>query len=395
MYVGIDIGKLHHQVAFLDHNGKDLHPSFPFDNTEEGFARFFKAMDTTTDGQPVVVGMEATGHYWLNLYTALLARDIEAHVINPIQTDAIRRMNIRKTKTDAVDCRYIAQVIRIGEYSDVALQTTDIAELKQLCRYRYELVDSVTVIKNQIIGLVDRIFPEYHTLFSDIFGKTSMELLKRYTTAEAISKLSIKRLSDLLIKYSRGAFGQEKAQEIKYLCQHTIGLGGLNPAFVFQLQLQLQQIEFMQTHISLVEEQIQAIYSRFPCYLHTIKGMGGTSAAVIMAEIGDISNFDHPKKLVAFAGIDPSVYQSGNFTATHAKMSKRGSPYLRRALWNVAETASRSNPVLKEFYQKKRAEGKDHRTAIGATARKLCYIIYAILRDQTPFKADFMPTVPS
>jgi transposase len=121
MFVGIDIGKYRHQAAFLDNSGKDLCASIPFDNTEEGFSLFFKTLDSVCDGT-VVVGMEATGHYWLNLYCALLARDIETHVINPIQTDAVRRMNIRKTKTDSVDCRYVALVIRMGDYSDVAVQ---------------------------------------------------------------------------------------------------------------------------------------------------------------------------------------------------------------------------------------------------------------------------------
>lgn len=389
MYVGIDIGKSRHQAAFLDHNGTEVHPSLTFDNTDDGFSRFFHALSVVSDGNPLIVGMEATGHYWLNLFSALLAKDIEAHVINPIQTDAIRRMNIRKTKTDTVDCRYIAQVIRIGEYSDVSLQTGDIAELKQLCRYRYSLVDTITAIKNQITGLIDRMFPEYQRLFSDVFGKTSMELLKRYTTPEAIAKVPAKRLSELLHKYSRGAFGEEKASEIKHACKHSVGLGGSNDAFVFQLRQQVQQIEFMQSHIALLEQRIETLYSRFPCFLHTIKGMGITSAAVILSEIGDINNFDSPKKLVAFAGIDPSVYQSGNFTSSQSKMSKRGSPYLRRALWNVAEVASRSNPLFADFYQKKRSEGKDHMTAIGATARKLCFVTFAILRDQAPFRPDF------
>lgn len=383
MFVGIDIGKFRHQAAFLDHNGKALCASLAFDNTEEGFSRFFQALGEAPD--PPVIGMEATGHYWLNLYTALLNRDIQAHVINPIQTDAVRRMNIRKTKTDSVDCRYIAQVLRLGEYSDVSVQSADIAELKQLCRYRYGLVDTVSAIKNQIVGLLDRIFPEYHTLFSDVFGKTSMELLKRYTSPDAISRVPTKRLAELLNKYSRGRFSEEKALQIKDACKHSVGVSGTNAAFVFQLQLQLQQIDFMQAHIALLEEQIHSIYQRFPCFLHTIKGVGELSAAVILAEIGDFSRFDHPKKLVAFAGIDPSVHQSGSFTASHAKMSKRGSPYLRRALWNAAESASRFNPLFVEYYQKKRADGKDHMTAVGATARKLCFVCFAILRDSRPF----------
>jgi transposase len=390
MYVGIDIGKYRHEASFLDHAGKELRSPFGFDNTEEGYQQFFQALSVTQDGHPVVVGMEATGHYWLNLFTVLLDKQIETHVVNPIQTEAVRRMNIRKTKTDSVDCRYIAQLMRIGEYSDVSVQSTDIAELKQLCRYRYGLVDSVSSLKNQVTGLMDRIFPEYSSLFSDIFGKASMELLKRYATPERMGRVSLKSLTEILSKFSRGSLGEEKAIQIKASCKHSVGIcRDANDAFVFQLQLQLQQIEFMQGHIDLVESRIKECYSRFPCFLHTIKGVGVISAAVIFSEIGDIANFDHPKKLVAFAGIDPSVHQSGNFTASQSSMSKRGSPYLRHALWNAAESVSRSNSTFTAFYHKKREEGKNHMVAIGAVARKLCYVAFAILRDQTPFRPDF------
>lgn len=389
MFVGIDIGKHRHQAAFRDAHGNQVHPTLAFDNTEDGFSLFLQALETARDHGAPVIGMEATGHYWLNLYSCILGLDLEVHVINPIQTDAIRRMNIRKTKTDSVDCYYIAQVLRIGEYSDVSLQSDDIAELRQLCRYRYGLTDEISAVKNQIIGLVDRIFPEYHTLFSDIFGKASMELLKRYTTPEAMGKVSVKRLAELLKKHSNGHLGEKRALEIKEACKRSVGVAHANAAFVLQLQLQLHQIDFMQSHIDLLEEHIEDIYNRFPCYLHTIKGVGAVSAAVILAEIGDISRFDNPKKLVAFAGIDPSVYQSGGYTASHAKMSKRGSPYLRRAFWNAADAASRCNPVLMDFYHKKREEGKDHMTAVGACARKLCYICFAVLRDQASFDPLF------
>lgn len=389
MYVGIDIGKSFHQAAFLNEHGNELCPSLSFDNSDDGYQRFFASLNKAGDGSHVIIGMEATGHYWLNICSALLSRDYETHVINPIQTDAIRRMNIRKTKTDSIDCRYIAKVLMIGEYSDVAVQEDDIDELKQLCRYRYSLVDGVTAVKNQVTGILDRIFPEYNKLFSNIFCVTSIELLKRYTTPAEIAKVAPKRLSDLLARYSRNRLGTEKAEQIHDAARSSVGNARVNPAFILQLRQQITQIEFMCGQIDIVEKQIEACYSRFTCFLHTIKGVGLVSAATILAEVGDIKNFDSPKKLVAFAGIDPSVYQSGNYTSAHASMSKRGSPYLRRTLWNTAEVAARTNPVFATFYQRKRSEGKDHMTAVGAVARKLAYSVFAILRDQVPFNPDF------
>lgn len=384
MIIGIDIGKFRHQAAFLDDAGKELRASLPFDNSEDGFRSFFDALSAFKD-KNVVIGMEATGHYWLNLYGALLARDLETHVVNPIQTEAARRMSIRKTKTDSVDCRYIAQVIRMGDYSDVSQQASDIAELRQLCRYRYSLVDTMSAVKNQITGIMDRIFPEYSPLFDDIFGASSLALLQRYPTPEAIRKVPLKRLCDLLKKHSRGALGLERAKQLKEAAKHSVGIGADNPAFTFQLSQQLQLIEFTQSQLKPLEDRITSCYEKFPCFLHTIPGVGVVSAAVILSEVGDISLFSNPKKLVAFAGIDPSVHQSGNFSASISHMSKRGSPYLRRALWNAAQSAYRFNPAISQFYLRKRAEGKNHMTSIGACSRKLCYIVFAILSSNSPF----------
>jgi len=385
IYFGIDIGKFNHQAVATDNTGSPLIQSFSFSNSDEGFKQFIKSANSFMEKDAICIGMEATGHYWLNLYFALLDLGIELHVVNPIQTEAMRNMNIRKTKTDSVDCRYIADVIRMGNYSDVVMGDEDVSELRQLCRYRVHLVDTIGAIKNQILGLLDRVFPEFASLFSNVFGVTSMELLKRYTTPEQILAVKTSTLANLLSKASRGRFKEEKAKEIKDVAKHSIGLKSTNTAFVFQLRQMIMQIDFSECQIKELECQISQYYDKCECFLSTIDGIGDTLGAAIYAEIGDVLRFDSPKKLVAFAGIDPTVKQSGNFTGTHNSMSKRGSVYLRRAIWNAAVVAAQQNPILSQFYQKKRAEGKDYMTSIGAVSRKLCYIIYAVLRDKKPY----------
>jgi len=385
IYFGIDIGKFNHQTVATDDKGTTLFQSFSFPNTNEGFNKFIKTATDYMENDAICIGMEATGHYWLNLYFVLLDLGMELHVINPIQTDAMRNMNIRKTKTDSVDCRYIADVIRMGNYSDVVISDDDVSELRQLCRYRFHLVDTVGIIKNQVIGLLDRIFPEFHTLFSDVFGVASVELLKKYTTPEQILNVKTANLVNLLSKASRGRFKEDKAAEIKETAKRSIGLKTANSAFVFQLKQLIMQIEFTESQLGELEQKISEYYDKCECFLTTIDGIGNTLGAAIFAEIGDISRFESPKKLVAFAGIDPTVKQSGNFTGTHNSMSKRGSVYLRRAIWIAATVAAQKNPVLKDFYQKKRDEGKDYMTSIGAVSRKLCYIIFAVLRDKKPY----------
>ena len=385
IYMGVDIAKLKHCTIAVDEKGHELCKAFPFENTEDGFNSFFAIVSDFMSTDSVCIAMEATGHYWLNLYTFLFDKGVATHVFNPIQTDAIRRMNIRKTKTDSVDCKYIADVVRIGNYSDVRPQASDIQQMRQLCRFRYGLVDSAASVKNQIIGILDRIFPEYKSLFSNVFGVTSMALLEKYTTPEDILKVPTKRLADFLAKYSRGAFGEDKALEIKETCKHSVGIHSGTPALVLSLRLMIEQVEFAENQITVVEQEIESLYEKCNCFLHTIIGVGPISAAVILSKIGNIENFDNPKKLVAFAGLDPSVAQSGNYESSHNKMSKRGSPYLRRAIWNCAVVAAQTNPVFQSFFLKKRSQGKNYMTAIGAVSHKLCGAIFAVLRDQKPY----------
>jgi len=337
--------------------------------------------------------MEATGHYWLALYSALLPLGFTLHVINPIQTDAMRHATtIRKSKTDVIDCELIAQTIRFGRFSVTHIADEDMIALRQLTRFHFSLVDSVSQVKLQVIALLDQVFPEYQALFSDTFGKTSLELLLSHTTPEDILTLDTDALVVLLTRCSRGRLGLAKAQQVKSAALNSFGVKFGQDAFTFQIRSLLAQIQLLESQLDQLDAQVALLYASFDSQLHTIPGIGPILAAAIFAEVGDISRFgSDPARLVAYAGIDPSVKQSGNFLGSQNRMSKRGSPYLRRSLWLAASVAYRFDPVLAAFYQKKRDEGKPHMTAIGAVARKLTYIVFAVLRDKKPY----VPIPPS
>jgi len=258
--------------------------------------------------------------------------------------------------------------------------------LRQLTRFHFSLVDSVSEVKLQVIALLNQVFPEYQALFSDTFGKTSVELLLSYTTPEDILALDTDALVDILVRCSRGRLGLAKAEQIQSAAMHSFGVKFGKYAFTFQIRALLAQIQLVETQINQLDAQIAEIYASFDAHLHTVPGIGPVLAAAILAEVGDISRFgSDPARLVAYAGIDPSVKQSGGFTGSNNRMSKRGSPYLRRAIWLAATVAYRFDPTLAAFYQKKRAEGKTHMTAVGAVARKLTYVAFAILRDNKPY----------
>jgi len=383
---GIDIGKNHHEASIIDKEGRLLAKSLRFANTTPGADGLLEYIGRcNTDKDVVVIGMEATGHYWLSVYCFLHDAGFQVNVINPIQSDAIRNLFLRKTKNDAKDSFLIAETIRIGRYSKTEMADEDILSLRQLCRHRMDLVDYIADQKRKIIGVMDRVFPEYQTFFSDMFGKTSTELLAKAVTPEELLAIPTDDLCKLLRDNSRGRFGEAKVEELRQAAKTSFGITIGTAAFTMQLRQLLEMIGLLESQLVELETEIEQYLVKLDTPITTCPGVGSILGAVILGEIGDISRFSEPKKLVAFVGIDPSVKQSGEFTGTQNKMSKRGSPHLRRAIWLAANVAAFRDPVLSAFYQKKRSEGKHHCTAVGAVARKLTFIIYAVLRDNKPY----------
>jgi transposase len=386
-YTGIDIAKHNHEASIIDAAGKLLTGSISFTNTKEGCEKLLALFDKF-QVQPceLVIGMESTGHYWLSVYSFLVESGYDVKVINPIQSDAFRRMYIRQTKNDSKDSFVIAQIMRFGEYSYTNLADEEIIALRQLSRYRLSLVDTVSDCKRRVIALLDQVFPEYNKIFSDAFGATSQELLLKFQTPEDFLSVSSKKLATLLAKASKGRFKEEKAAELKAIAKGSFGVTFAKDAFSFQIRQLMEQIVFLEAQTESLEAQISTLLNAANQVITTIPGIGDTLGAIIVSEIGDIHRFSCPSKIVAFAGLDVKVNQSGEFTATKTKISKRGSPYLRRAIWLAAGRAAFCDPILSEYYQSLRARGKHHLTAVGAVARKLCNIIFAILSENRAYE---------
>lgn len=387
-YVGIDIAKRKHEAFIIDADGKSLGGSISFPNTKEGcdtlVAQLVKLNIAKDD---VVIGMEATGHYWLGVYSYLLEIGYDLKVINPIQSDAFRRMYIRQTKNDSKDSFVIAQIMRFGEYSATKLSEENIMALKQLSRYRFSVVDECGDCKRKVIALLDQVFPEYDSLFSDTFGSASKEVLLHFPTPEDMLQISSEKLTELLAKTSNGRFKEEKARQLKAVAAGSFGISLAKDAFSFQIRQLIEQIKFLETQLEDLEREIVRLLEQTNAVITTITGIGNVLGAAIIGEIGDINRFDAPGKLVAFAGLDATVNQSGEFTGTRSHLSKRGSPYLRRAIWLAASSAARHDPILSTYYQSLRTRGKHHLTAISAVARKMCNIIFTILRENRPYES--------
>lgn len=390
LFVGIDIAKRNHEASVIAQDGHVVRKAMRFANSQAGYNKFMDMVRGLSE--PVVFGMEATGHYWLTLYTHLRNDGFTVHVINPIQSDALRGMYIRKTKTDSVDSVIIADVIRFGRYCETSVEPGDLQAMRELCRQRFYVIDMASDLKRKVIALLDQVFPEYEKLFSDTFGVSSMELLSQYTTPEEMLSVSSQQLAEVLEKASRGRLGAEKAAEIQTAARNSFGIVLASSSFSLIIRQYIEQIRSLEASVDVFDAEIARLLSGFDTQLTTITGIGPTLAAVILSEIGgDIRRFSSPVKLAAYAGVDPTVKQSGDFSGTRMKMSKRGSPYLRRAIWLASTVAAFKDPAIHALYERKRAEGKDHMTVIGHICRKMISIIFAVLRDNSPYVPAAIP----
>ena len=384
--VGIDIGKNHHEASIVSPEGKQIGRSLRFATTHKGADSLMRFIFKNIGNSPCVFGMEATGHYWYPIYSFLKAKGYTIYVINPIQSDSLRKMYIRQTKNDSIDSFLIAEVIRFGQFGTTSMADENILAMRQLCRYRDSVISSRTEIKLRIGTIMEQIFPEYEKQFSSLWVSTSMGILEKYLTPENIENAPIDELFEIIKDKSHNRLTRAKAISIKEAAADTFGIKIAQDAFSFQLKQLIDRMNFLDKQIEALDCQILEYYEKFDCYLHTIPGIGMIAAATILAEIGDINRFKSSSALVAFAGIDPTVRQSGEFSSTHNHMSKRGSPYLRHAIFLAATTCSFHNSPLNAYYKKKREQGKHHLTATGAVARKLTTVIYAVLRDGKPYE---------
>ena len=383
VYCGIDVGKHDHHVCLLDEHGQRLQPDFAIANDRPGFDRLLQVL--TPYAEQVHLGLEATGHYWLALYDMLTRAAYAVVVFNPLQVRAYRKVDLRKRKTDRVDAYWIADFLRFSHTAVRAAEVPLLVQLRELSRFRFRLVQQIGDAKRKIISILDRVFPEYERLFSDVFLQSSRRLLAEAVTAEEFAALDLSELVAQLQRVSRGHFGPAKAAEIQRVARHSVGVSFLTDAVHVEMQCLLAQMTLLEEQVQAVEGHLEILMAQLEQHLTTIPGIGLVSGAMLLAEIGDVQRFESLEKLVAYAGLDATVYRSGQFEGDRRHMSKRGSPYLRYALWQAAAAALLHNAELKAFYDKKRAEGKPHGVALGAVCRKLLGRVYVILRERRPY----------
>ena len=386
-FLGIDIAKTNHVASLINNNGDVVIRAIKFTNSNEGFNKLLNTIQSKLgDLSNIEVAMEATGHYWLSLYSALTDNNFNVSVYNPYQIKSYRGVyNNRKQKNDIIDSIIIADYLRVFGSKESKFPEEKLLSLKQLTRFRANIVANVSSLKVQVIGLLDKVFPEYKKLFCDTFGNTSKQLLLNCPTPDDIINISTTKLANLLSKNSKGRFNKDTALHIKEVAKSSFGIKFTTDACSFEIKQLINQIVFLESQIDAVSKEIKELYNELDSHLLSVPGIGDNLAPIILAEIGDINNFDKPSKLIAFAGTDPSENQSGNKLSSNDKTSKRGSPYLRHAIYTASLVAISNEPELRAYYDKKISEGKHHFVALAGISRKLLTIIYYILKEDRDY----------
>lgn len=386
IYVGIDIAKDKHDCFAINSDGEILIENFSFKNNLDGFNLFFNSISNFNESfKNIKVGLEATGHYSNNILNFLTSKGFNVYVINPLQTNLYRKgQSLRKTKTDKLDARFIATMLITDNLKPYSNLSYHISELKSLVRHRFRLIEERSKFKVSLSRLITIVFPELEKIVWSISQNSILYLLNELPSTKDISSCNLKHLTTLLEKYSKGKYSRDKAIEIRDLAKVSIGTN--SPSISFELRQVIQTILFLQSQIDEIDKELKKSLDELNSPIMSIPGISYVTAAFILAEIGDINNFDSPSKLQAFAGLDPSTYQSGKFTATHSTMVKRGSKYLRWALLTATRLVCMRDKTFNDYKNQKLAEGKHYFVALSHTSKKLIRVIFYLLKTNQTYQ---------
>lgn len=391
IYVGIDVASTKHDIAIFNALSKPFKRAFSIRNDLEGYKKLLSEISSAKEffNDPNVrIGLESTGHYSRNLLHFLILAQFEVMFINPLLTNMDRKAaSVRKTKTDAIDAKAICMFLirNQNDFKPYTLSSYHIDELKTLVRQRKSLKVQLNQEMNVLHAYIIQAFPEYYRIFKKISSKASIEVLSRYASLTEFKRVRSETLKALIRKSSKGHHGMREAQLLKELPLTSIGID--SSALSFSIKQTITRILMTKNQVCQIEQEISHHVDESKTTLLSIPGVGYTTGAIILAEIGDVHRFKNDAQLLAYAGLDPSVYQSGKFEGNY-RISKRGSSILRWAIYQAAQASVKFDPVFKAYYLKKKSEGKRHRVIIGHVTKKLMRVIRSILKNNSTYSLN-------
>ena len=383
-FICVDIGKFNHWANVMTPEGEILVDPFPFPNDSKGYKKFYKAINPYLK-KDHLVGMEDTGHYGDNLRMFLLNHNATVAMINPVSTDAMRKASLKSTKTDKEDTKNIGIVLLNPKlYRIVTKSDIDPHTMRELTRYHHNMQESCTRYKEQLQKDIDKVFPEYNSLFSASYGPAYMRILEQCQSAYAVAHTDIRTLRNMIRpKGARGRAPEFSAEQLKQLAKDSVG----QPNMIIEMEIRhlVGLIRQINEDLKEVDKKIEEYSRQLNSPILSIPGISHFSCTSIVTEIGSIDKFDNPYQLISHSGTNPIVYQSGQYNARMTRISKKGSKYLRKTLYQIIQPVIENNPVFKAYYLKKISQGKSHRCAQGHCVRKLLRVIYHLLKNGQTF----------
>ena len=388
-YIGIDISKYKHDFCIISNAGEAIVENNFFENTKKGFQYFVDLLKPYNKSQ-VRIAFEATGHYSQNLELFLIDQGYSFMKINPLVIHQfLKARSLRRTKTDKADSIAIASYLMSVPYKPNSNLLYNIYTLKSLCRSREQLIKERSKFYVLLTNELDLTFPELKPFFKNDFSATLLYILDKYVNAEHISLM---RDFEAIKKASHGRFSYAKFVSIKELAKNSVGHHDKNTDLLISTYVSI--IQNFNDKIDPIDKQISTIIKELNPRMLSIPGLGETSAATILSEYGDIKNFSSPNKMLAFAGLEPSIIQSGTIE-NNGKMVKHGSGHLRYSIMNTAMIILRYSPTFYDYYHKKRSEGKCHRVALSHVCKKLLRVIYTLEKNNMDFNPSLLQWVLS
>lgn len=384
--IGIDIGKVSHTFSIVSKDsGEVLLQPTEISNDRYGFDFLYNHFMHYSKNE-VLIGMEDTGHYHFNLLKDLLDQHYTVALINPVVTDLTRKMQGGVSKNDKLDSLTICDVIssssRKRPYRITKIGRFDLYEQRQLTRHHHNLKEELNIYTNRLQRCIDIVFPEYNHLFKSKYGTVYMQLLKCFSSACKIAKADLSELEECF-KTTKGRRISLTPEALQKAAQNSVGI----PSSAEEIQIRhlIAQIELIQAQLAEIDKKIEEFSLQMNSPILTIPGISHFSGTSILAELGEISNYQSAAKIIKFAGLAPYEHQSSQYKAEHMPISKKGSKYLRKTLYQIILPVIRNNTVFQDYYNLKRSQGKGHRCAQGHCIRKLLRIIYHLLITQQSF----------
>lgn len=394
IYVGIDIASTKHDCFITNEHGEVFSDSFTIENNYDGFTQLreaIKAFSKQTNDSKISIGLESTGHYSQNILLHLVKFDYSVFYINPLFIDGYKKgKTIRKTKTDKLDCQLIASYLQqnIDDLEPYKPTDTIYDELKILTRHRTFLVSERSKIKVNLKRLITIVFPEYIDVFSSLYNETSLAILYRFPLPSQISKLEAEDINVYVKKkFPHCRIDYTKFEQIIELAKKTVG--SKLSSYALEIKSLVNLINYFSDEIENIESQIDKFVSKIDSDIFNIPGVSNVSGASLLGEIGSISKFRRADQLVAYAGYDPAIYESGKYSSSSGKMAKRGSKYLRTMIWHIALVIANPDEKYHLYYLKKKAEGLHHNKILGHIGKKFLRLLYSILKNNSKYQKSY------